>query len=96
MFADLALDLPAGPADPSQYANQIDQFRAKVPVTDGTMVGLTLQGVGLEGTAEAPVIQIAFSSTEPFVSPDIFIEGPDDIFFGRPEATLASSVNLIV
>ncbi len=88
MSADLTLDLPAGPAAPSQFANQIDQFRARVPVTDGVMVGLNFEGAGLQGTTDAPLVQIAFSATEPFVSPDVFVEGPEEIFFGRPEMRL--------
>ncbi|MEQ9190971.1 MAG: protein-disulfide reductase DsbD family protein [Alphaproteobacteria bacterium] len=92
MSADLELDLPAGPADPSEFANQIDQFRAKVPVTDGTLVGLNFEGAGISGTTDSLVLEIAFSAGDPFLSPDIFVEGPEEIKFGRPEIALDGTI----
>lgn len=84
MEADLALDLPTGPAEPSAYANLIDRYRARVPVSDGTLVGIDLQGTSLRGAAEAPIVQVAFDADQPFMSPDLFVEGPETVVFGRP------------
>lgn len=84
MEANLALDLPGGAAEPSPHVNLIDQYRARVPATDGSLVGLELQASSLRGSAEAPVIQVAFNADQPFESPDLFVEGPDSVIFGRP------------
>ncbi len=79
----VSLDLPAGPADPSDHAGLLDRFRDQVP-GDGSDVGLTLESSALSGTAEAPFVEVAFRSTEPFVTPDLLVEGPEDVFFGKP------------
>src|SRR5258707_3750846 len=47
--ADLALDLPAGPAAPSGFVQLIDRFRARVP--DDAGHGLTLETVAPGGGA---------------------------------------------
>ena len=80
---DLTLDLPGGTAAPSEHALLLDQFRNRVP-GDGARVGLSLEGATLAGTAEAPVVQVAFTATEPFVRPDLLIEGPEFVVFSRP------------
>jgi len=84
MEADLALDLPTGLAAPSVYANLIDKYRARVPVGDGTLVGIELQDTSLRGPVKAPIVQVAFNAKEPFVAPDLFVEGPETVVFGRP------------
>ncbi len=84
MEADLALDLPTGSAEPSAYANLIDKYRARVPASEGALVGIELQDASLRGPSEAPVVQVAFNAEEPFVVPDLFVEGPETVVFGRP------------
>lgn len=86
--AKVALDLPAGPAMPAQYAHLIDSFSAQVPGA-GERHGLSVvRTVLLNGGAE-PQVQIEARSRLPFASPDVFVEGPDEVVFGKPTVTLS-------
>ena len=85
--AELDMVVPADGAAPSQFANMIDSFRAKVP-GDGRAAGLTLEHAVLTGTAEAPFLEAAFTSLSPFKAPDLMVEGPDTVIFERPEITI--------
>lgn len=85
---DLSLDLPDGVAGPSAHARLIDQFHNRVP-GDGARAGLSLAGATLQGTPQAPLVQVAFNATEPFVQPDLLVEGPEFVVFGRPEITVS-------
>lgn len=77
---DVALDLPAGPAEPSAYAHLIGRFTAQVP-GDGSAVGLEL--VSAEA-AEANLLRITARSTAPFTAPDLYVEGPALLRFDPP------------
>lgn len=82
--ADLALSLPAEAAKPSEFANAIDQFRARVP-GDGAATGLVIDRAVLTGPEATPTLAVAFSAMAPFAEPDLLVEGPDGVIFGRPE-----------
>ncbi len=84
----VSLDLPAGPAGPSDHAGLLDRFRAQVP-GDGSGVGLTIEGAGLSGSAETPLVEVAIRSSEPFVAPDLLVEGPEDVVFRAPQVELS-------
>ena len=84
----VSLDLPAGPGGPSDHAGLLDRFRAQVP-GDGSGVGLTLEASGLTGSAETPFVEVAFRSSEPFVAPDLLVEGPEDVVFRAPAIELS-------
>jgi suppressor for copper-sensitivity B len=87
---NLALDVSAGDALPSDHAQAIARFQAQVP-GDGARHGLSLAGVALGGTAEAPTLQIAARSAAlPFEAPDAIIEGPNGFSFGAPQVTVAA------
>jgi suppressor for copper-sensitivity B len=85
--ADLVLDLPAGPARPSEFAHLIARFASRVPSQD---LGAELAVVAAEasGGAAQPVLAIHARSAVPFVAPDVFVEGPDGLMFGAPHASL--------
>jgi len=86
--AKVELDLPAGPAMPAQYAHLIDSFSAQVPGA-GERHGLSVvKTVLLNGGAD-PRVQIEARSRQPFGSPDVFVEGPDEVVFGKPTITLS-------
>lgn len=80
---DLSMHLPDGPARGSDFANQINQFSAQVP-GDGSNSGLVFEDAVLRGTDAAPVLQIVFAAEEPFIAPDLLVEGPDFVTFSRP------------
>jgi len=85
----LALALPAGPADPSAEAGLVAQARARVP-GDGARAGLALVGAAMAG----PVLEVAVRADQPFAAPDLLVEGPDEVVFGRPEVTLSEGGRL--
>ncbi len=83
----VSLDLPSGPADISDNAIQINRFSSQVP-GDGARSGLSFEGAALSGPTDKPTVEVAFNATEPFVAPDLLVEGPEDVLFSRPEITL--------
>jgi suppressor for copper-sensitivity B len=93
--AALALDLPAGPALPTEHAQSIDRFMARVP-GDGARHGLTLERVHLAGSAAEPVLEIRARSQLPFDSPDMIVEGPLGLYFSAPKTTLWESNHVAV
>ncbi len=81
---EAALDLPSGPAMPSDFANLIDQYRNQVP-GDGSRAGLMFEGAEVSGAPAKPLIRAAFRADAPFQSPDLLIEGHEDAVFSNPE-----------
>jgi suppressor for copper-sensitivity B len=87
--AALALDIPAGDAAPSEYAQLVARYQAQVP-GDGALHGLHIDSAALGGTAEKPTIEIAARSAPlPFDRPDVIVEGPNGFSFGPPSIALA-------
>ena len=82
------LRLPAGVASASSHAHLLDQFRARVP-GDGKRHGLAISGVQLASAGEEVKLTVVATAREPFVAPDIFVEGPEGSFFGKPEVNLS-------
>jgi suppressor for copper-sensitivity B len=90
--ARLALDLPAGAAGktppPSSNAGEIARFRARAPRAGETfdwliagVRGHRLGGPGAEGR-DVVVIDVA-NDGEPFAHPELLIEGPPGLRFGK-------------
>jgi suppressor for copper-sensitivity B len=87
--AQLRLELPPGPAAPTDNAQLINRFTAQVP-GDGARLGITLERVALGGTAEHPALAVdAWSSILPFEQPDVIVEGPAGLYFAAPAVSLA-------
>ncbi len=82
--AKLALDLPAGPAQSTPFTYIIDTFRARVP-DDGVASGLAIERVEVRRAGAERVLVVAARAREPFARPDLFVEGPALLEFGRPE-----------
>jgi suppressor for copper-sensitivity B len=87
--AQLALDLPAGSAAPSDYAQLIDRYAARVP-GDGAAHGLKLISAGVVGDESAPHLAVAVDSALPFIDPDLIVEGPSGLYFPAPHVNVAS------
>jgi suppressor for copper-sensitivity B len=85
--AKLLLDLPAGRAQPSEFAGEIARYAARVP-GDGARAALAIDRVGAGGTKEKPTLEIAARAERPFAHPDVFVEGPQKLRFGPPQAML--------
>lgn len=78
------LDLPAGPANPSKFANMIDRYQNQVP-GDGRRAGLVFEGADVSGSNVNPLIRTAFRADTPFETPDLLVEGSEDVIFSNPE-----------
>lgn len=88
--ASLALDIPAGTATPSEFAQLVARYQAQVP-GDGARHGLHVESAVLGGDAEKQTLQVAARSAPlPFEHPDVIVEGPDGIAFGPPEVALSA------
>ena len=81
---DASLDLPAGPANPSEFANIINRYQNQVP-GDGSRAGLVFEGADVSGGDIKPVIRTAFRADTPFETPDLLVEGSGDVVFSNPE-----------
>ncbi len=86
--ADLALDLPAGVAEPSVFAHDIGRFAALVP-GDGARHGLTLDSVEAIGDGDASLLRLSLTAAEALGEPDAFIESDDVATFEQPRVTLS-------
>jgi suppressor for copper-sensitivity B len=86
--AQLRLELPSGPAAPTNQAQLINRFVAQVP-GDGALQGLSLDRVALAFWNGKPMLQVEASSTiAPFVAPDVIVEAPTGLYFGTPQASI--------
>ncbi len=85
--ASVALNLPAGPAEPTSLANPIARFGARVP-GDGKLAGLAIQRASLEGSSGELTLTVEAQALSPFVAPDLYVEGPQQTGFGAPVVQL--------
>jgi DsbC/DsbD-like thiol-disulfide interchange protein len=87
--AQLRLELPRGPATPTEHAQSIARFAAQVP-GDGARHGLTLERVRLAGTPESPRLEVrARSAIAPFDEPDLIVESPQGFYVAAPTTSLS-------
>ncbi len=93
--ATLNLDLPAGPAEPSRYAQIIDRYAAKVPVSPAA-AGITVEAAGVVGVAPARVLQVALHSEQPFELPELFVEGAGGFLLPSVAAELREDAHVAV
>lgn len=84
---DLALDLAAGPAAPSEFAHLIDRYAATVPGS-GEAQGLSIESAVADGGGEDLTLTIVARSALPFTAPGVFVEGPEEFRFGTPEVEI--------
>lgn len=84
--ATLALDLPAGPPEPTRHAHLIDQFKARVPIASDA-AGLAVERVEARGERDRRSLIVTARAEPPFTAVDAFIDGPQGLSFGKPMAT---------
>jgi len=82
--ANLALDLPATPPAPSDFAQLVNRYDSRVP-GDGSGHGLHLTEASAAGGAAAPRLVVAVSSALPLKAPDLIVEGPSGLYFPAPK-----------
>lgn len=83
----LKLYLPAGPARPSESAHLIDRFNVRVP-SAATAAGLRLEEAVAVGGTKSPRLMVSVRSDTSFVRPDLLIEGPPGLAYGKPRTEL--------
>ncbi len=86
--AELALDLPAGDAAPSEFVHLIDRHADRVP-GDGSAHGLSIESVTAPGGGVAKSLRVVATSAVPFEAPDVFVEGPVELIFDKPSFEFA-------
>lgn len=84
--ADLSLNVPAGPANLTDDAPLLNQFKAQIP---GEGSGFAIQSVYWDGTKFLTVK--AKDQQSLWQTPDLLIEGPQGYFFSKPETTVRGS-----
>lgn len=90
--ADLALDLPAGPAEAAPSAHLISRFLAQVP-GNGALQGLSL--VSAQAT-DGGALKVVVTANPPMVHPDLFVERADQMLFSKPLVRLQQGGKRIV
>jgi len=81
--ATVALDLPQGPAEPSPFAHLINRYSVQVP-GDGSAHGMRIEKAEAVGEGKDWTIRVTASADQPFTEPDLFVEGPNVLVFGKP------------
>lgn len=76
--------LPAGAAVDAAAAAKLARWQAEVPVP-AAAAGIRL----LSRQAEPGRLVLLLDSGQPFAQPDLFVEGAPEVWFGRPEISLA-------
>ncbi|MBP2227422.1 suppressor for copper-sensitivity B [Azospirillum agricola] len=81
----LALSLPAGPAAPSDSANDVARAQSLVPRQGNSL--LAVESVRASGAA----LEIEATAADGFVSPDVFVETDPPLTFSAPKAVFSDN-----
>lgn len=86
--ASLSLELPAGSEGITRHAFEINKFASLVP-QDGAAHGLTIERPAVTDGEQPYLLVTARSVTGMrFDNPDLFVEGPERLSFGKPDVSL--------
>ena len=84
----LALDIGAGPATSSTFAHFINRYAVRVP-GDGAGHGLDIKRAEVLGSGADRILRVEATAIQAFTAPDLFIEGPGELVFNKPQVTTA-------
>lgn len=84
----LTLALPGGPAMTSRHAYQIDRYRALVPQNE-TVAGIKVERIEVRERTSGGELTVVARGAQAFNKPDLFVEGPSRLEFGKPKVTLS-------
>ncbi len=90
----LSLLIPPGPIGASPLSHLINRYQAQVP-GDGTALGLKVQSAGVTDIETKPKLVIKATANQKFNKPDMFVEGPREIQFGKPQANISEQGNQV-
>lgn len=82
---ELALALPAGPAEPSEVTNDVARAQALVPKGPNGL--LRIDSVQGKGTA----LEVEATAADGFVSPDLFVETDPPLTFSAPKTVFSDN-----
>jgi len=89
--ATVSLELPATEGGITRYAFDINKFATLVP-KDGAAHGLTIERPAVtDGEHPALLVTARSASGLTFNHPDLFVEGPERLSFGKPDVTIENS-----
>ena len=87
---ELRLDILAGDAEPSGFAQLIERFEERVP-RDAGLSGIEILSAGLVGAPPAQFVEVSMKSPVPFDGGDMFVEAPNRFRIPASEASLAAN-----
>ena len=87
--AQLALELPAGPAAATPFTQLIERYQARVPGAPAA-AGIEVVEVGVTGAPPAQTLRLVARSAVPFTAPELFVEAPDIFRLPAGRATLGA------
>ncbi len=82
--AELALDLPAGPAASTAHAALINDYLHRLPA-DGPE---SIEAINVLKSGDDQVLEVVVRGETAFQAPDMFVEAPFPFRFGRPDVQL--------
>ncbi len=85
--ARLAMTLAPGGVEPAPEAHDIGKFASRVPRRDGAAL-IGIESLYLEATAKTLHLVVSARSEMPFTAPDLFVEGPPGLAYGKPKVSL--------
>lgn len=87
--AELALSLPAGPADASRYAAPVARYEAAVPRPSGEG-GISIEAATVRTDGQSGVLEVRVTSSRTaLVAPDLIVETNSPVYFGKPRISLS-------
>jgi len=89
---DLALNLPAGAAQPSEHTHLISRYLAKVP---GDPYSRGLKLAQTEATSDGQ-LKVVFEANPPLSNPDLFVERGDQMQFTAPKIRMEQGGKRVV
>ncbi len=78
---NLALELPTGPAAPTRFGDLIAKFMARVPGPPSPGQPLIVAAEAVGAGADR-VLRVTARMDTPFASPELFVEGPAEMYLG--------------
>jgi suppressor for copper-sensitivity B len=89
--ADLSLTVPDAPAASTPHQFVIEEARARIPKT-AAAAAFSLEKVALGGSSDKPELSVRMRCRGDyrFADPDLLVEGPENVGFGRPISALSA------
>ncbi len=91
----VAMDLPQGPATASSFAYLINRYTVQIP-GDGGALGVRIEKAETVRDGEDLMVRVTVSAEAPFNAPDMFVEGPNVLAFGKPDLRFSDGKRRVV